>query len=842
MIISQKEIYNLGIRIDVEGDKKVQAKLKGVDKYLDRTQKKAKKLEKMKVGWSGKLKDIASPSIEKIKNSYNRLKKTMGGLDWKAFGGKIGNAFKHAGQMALKYGAIIGMVLGGISVADTINKNIDFGATMSKVQAISQASTQEMADLEKAARHLGATTKWTAAEAGQAEVALSQMGFTPQQTIKALPSMLDLASAGELELGNAAEIVAGTLNAFNLEADQATRVADVLAQASRKSGTNVELLGETFKYVAPTAAGLKMSIEETAASVGILANMNIKGSMAGTTMTAMLNDLTQTSDKAAAAMAKINFKAFDENGEMKKFPDMMKEISAGLQGLTSEQQNSILQDIFGTRAAKGMRSFLAKGPEEIDKMLGFMEHSQGAAHEMSETMIDNLKGDIAKLRSAVDEEQLKVGEKTVGPIRKFIQGLTAKIPDIGKAIMPFIEKIAAKIEKIDVAKMVDKTLSVAKAVYHFLSGAFGVLSMVFKPIIKGIGWIIDNLSKLPPGVLEALGVATAIVFAITKIGAAISLLAGPVAAVSFMLSPWTIVIGAVVGLVYLLAKNWEKVSAWITEASKKLLEFFGLTEEERAKNPSEYYFDREGMAEKYGYKSSKEEEKPAEKPVAEQMNQNVTPTAVDTEMFPKEIQDMMNQANQAMDNGMNEMKTGATEGMGQMTQAVVANRADFVNAGTDLVMGLVEGIQGATEAAVNAIVATTQAIVAAAKANLKIASPSKVFEDIGEFLPLGLVDGIEKKWDLVKQAARGFTDKAKEGAEEVTDEEQTKDNPIGFRFSPPAQTGQGYQPTLAGAGGDLKLNVSVQLSEDPVYLKQQVENAMAEFGSVLLEALTNRQK
>ena len=141
----------------------------------------------------------------------------MGGLDWKAFGGKIGNAFKHAGQMALKYGAIIGMVLGGISVADTINKNIDFGATMSKVQAISQASTQEMADLEKAARHLGATTKWTAAEAGQAEVALSQMGFTPQQTIKALPSMLDLASAGELELGNAAEIVAGTLNAFNLE-------------------------------------------------------------------------------------------------------------------------------------------------------------------------------------------------------------------------------------------------------------------------------------------------------------------------------------------------------------------------------------------------------------------------------------------------------------------------------------------------------------------------------------------------------------------------------------------------------------------------------------------------
>ena len=188
------------------------------------------------------------------------------------------------------------------------------------------------------------------------------------------------------------------------------------------------------------------------------------------------------------------------------------------------------------------------------------------------------------------------------------------------------------------------------------------------------------------------------------------------------------------------------------------------------------------------------------------------------------------------------MKTGATEDMGQMTQAVVANRADFVNAGTDLVMGLVEGIQGATEAAVNAIVATTQAIVAAAKANLKIASPSKVFEDIGEFLPLGLVDGIERKWGLVKQAARGFTDKAKEGAEEVTDEEQTNDNPIGFRFSPPAQTGQGYQPTLAGAGGDLKLNVSVQLSEDPVYLKQQVENAMAEFGSVLLEALTNRQK
>lgn len=856
--MSEGKTYDIRIKVGVDGEGKAKSALRGVDKYLKKTEDRAKKMGRLKVGVTARVKDHASSPLDRIKRKAMTTYQQMKKLNWSSLGSQIGGAFKSGARFALKYGALIGAAIGGIGIADTFNTYKDFSASMSKVKAVSQANVQEMKALEAEARRLGATTEWTASQAADAEVALSQMGFTPQQTVASLGDMLSLASAGGLELGRAAEIVGGTLNAFNYSADNASRIADVLAVSASRSGTNVEMMGESLKYAAPLASGMGMEIEETAAAIAMLGNMNITGSQAGTTMVAMLNDLTSTTNKAQSAMKSIGFTAYDAQGKMKDFPSMMAELAGALEGMTDEAKTNVLKDIFGTRATKGVLSFLSQGEEKINDMTAAMHNAHGMAKKMAEQMQDNLQGDINKLRSAIQDEQIAIGKSTNHPMRKAIQSLTAQIPKIGKALEPFVEKAADFIANLDMEDVVNRGINGLKTLFQMLRGGFQAAKTIFTPIIGVISFILKIFNKLPEPVQKMVGSVGAILYLGRGVagmfggwGKILGAVGGKVVGIakgfqglsalsglgSVLLNPMLLGVLGIAGGVYLIWKNWDKVSEWITKASDKVLKFFKLTEEDRRNNPykSQYYYDRE-----WDYVKGEKKEIP--EPEASTVTKTET---VETEKaiapsiteglgdVPADIQKMIDDANRSLNTGMGEMVSTTEVKTGEMVSTITATREDFVAAGTDVVLGLVEGINGAAEQAIAAVANVAQQMSETARANLQIHSPSKVFEYFGEMLPEGLVVGIEN----LRGKAVGAMEKLMSVATpNFGGIEQTP-------FPVPAMgvAAAGAQPTGEG-GSNVTVYTTVNVAQDDDSIREIVDEAQEEFGRALYDALSNRQK
>lgn len=856
--MSEGKTYDIRIKVGVDGEGKTKSALRGVDKYLKKTEDRAKKMSRLKVGVTARVKDHASSALDRIKQKATTTYQKMKKLNWSSLGNQIGGAFKSAARFALKYGTLIAAAIGGIGIADTFNTYKDFSASMSKVKAVSQANVQEMKALEAEARRLGATTEWTASQAADAEVALSQMGFTPQQTVASLGDMLSLASAGGLELGRAAEIVGGTLNAFNYSADNASRIADVLAVSASRSGTNVEMMGESLKYAAPLASGMGMEIEETAAAIAMLGNMNITGSQAGTTMVAMLNDLTSTTNKAQSAMKSIGFTAYDAQGKMKDFPTMMSELAGALEGMTDEAKTNVLKDIFGTRATKGVLSFLSQGEEKINDMTAAMHNAHGMAKKMAEQMQDNLQGDVNKLRSAIQDEQIAIGESTNHPMRKAIQSLTAQIPKIGKALEPFISKAADFIANLDMEDVVNRGINGLKTLFQMLRGGFQAAKTIFTPIIGVISFILKIFNKLPEPVQRMIGSVGAILYLGRGVagmfggwGTILGSLGGKVLGIvkgfqglsalsglgSVLLNPMLLGVLGIAGGVYLIWKNWDKVSEWITKASNKVLKFFKLTEEDRRNNPykSQYYYDRE-------WDYVKGEKKKIPEPEASTVTKTET---VETEKaiapsiteglgdVPADIQKMIDDANTSLNTGMSDMVSTTEVKTGEMVSTITATREDFVVAGTDVVLGLVEGINGAAEQAIAAVANVAQQMSETARANLQIHSPSKVFEYFGEMLPEGLVVGIEN----LRGKAVGAMEKLMSVATpNFGGIEQTP-------FPVPAMgvATSGAQPT-GGGGNNMTFYTTVNVPQNDDSIREIVDEAQEEFGRALYDALSNRQK
>lgn len=855
--MSEGKTYDIRIKVGVDGEGKAKSALRGVDKYLKKTEDRAKKMGRLKVGVTARVKDHASSPLDRIKRKATTTYQQMKKLNWASLGNQIGGAFKSGARFALKYGALIGAAIGGIGIADTFNTYKDFSASMSKVKAVSQANVQEMKALEAEARRLGATTEWTASQAADAEVALSQMGFTPQQTVASLGDMLSLATAGGLELGNAAEIVGGTLNAFNYSADNASRVADVLAVAASSSGTNVELMGESFRYAAPLAAGMGMEIEETAAALAILGNMNIKGSQAGTTMVAMLNDLTSTSAKAQSAMKSIGFTAYDAQGKMKDFPTMMSELSHSLEGMTDEAKTNVLKDIFGTRATRGVLSFLSQGSEEIDKMTAAMHNADGAAKTMAETMQDNLQGDVKKLRSAIEAEQLSMGDRAGAPMRKMIQSLTAQIPNIGKALEPFISKAADFIANLDMEDVVNRGINGLKTLFQMLRGGLQAAKTIFTPIIGVVSFILKIFNKLPEPIQKMVGFVGAFMYLGRGVagmfggwGQILGTIGGKVVGIvkgfqglsslsgigTALLNPMLAGVLGIAAGVYVIWKNWDKVSEWITKASEKALEFFGLTDEERRKNPSQYYYDREWdyvKGEKKEIPEPEAETAPAAQAVAEPAEAIAPSITEGLDDVPADIQKMIDDANMSLNMGMGEMVTTTEAKTGEMVSTITATREDFVVAGTDVVLGLVEGINGAAEQAIAAVANVAQQMSETARANLQIHSPSKVFEYFGEMLPEGLVVGIEN--------LRGKAVGAMEKLMSVATPNFGGIEQAPFPVPALGVAAAGAQPT-GGGGSNVTVYTTVNVAQDDDSIREIVDEAQEEFGRALYDALSNRQK
>ena len=343
----------------------------------------------------------------------------------------------------------VGAALGvSVGLKDSIETFRDFEAAMSQVQAISGATGSEVAKLTDKAKEMGANTKFTAKESAEAFNYMAMAGWKTGDMLGGIEGILNLAAASEEDLATTSDIVTDALTAFNMKASDAGRFSDVLAAAASNANTTVSGMGETFKYAGSMAGALGYSIEDVALMTGLMANTGIKATMAGTALNSIFTRLSTNTNGAADAMSDLGIEFFTSEGNARALSDVMGELRKATAGMAAEQKSQLANTIAGTQAQKGLLAILNASEEDYNKLTDAINNADGAAAEMSETMLDNLQGSITLLQSAVDGVKISFGERLSPYVRRLADWLTDQMPAVERGLDEFMDSIDTRIERI----------------------------------------------------------------------------------------------------------------------------------------------------------------------------------------------------------------------------------------------------------------------------------------------------------------------------------------------------------------------------------------------------------
>lgn len=337
--------------------------------------------------------------------------------------GSIGAAAETAGRALTMH--ITGKLLDVGQSALQVGMNFD--ASMSNVYGLMSSlnlTQMQMDALRDTAREMGATTKFSASEAADAMGYMALAGWDDAQVIAGIPGVLNLAAAANMDLAKASDIVTDTMTPFGLAAERAGEAADVFAYAQANSNTTVEGLGEAMKYAAPTADAFGMSLQDTAAAMGVLANAGIKGSQGGTTLNAMLRDMKKNADNGRIAIGKTKVALTNADGSYRSYAAIIRDIDKATSSMTASQRDAALGAIFGDESLKGILATLKQGPDALDDMTAGLYACGGAAADMAATMGDNLKGDLAILESGAQDMAIALSDWLMPAARGVVQGVT----------------------------------------------------------------------------------------------------------------------------------------------------------------------------------------------------------------------------------------------------------------------------------------------------------------------------------------------------------------------------------------------------------------------------------
>lgn len=345
----------------------------------------------------------------------------------------------------IQAGAVLGVSIG---MKDTIDTYKDFEAAMSQVSAISGATGSDFDKLNAKAKEMGATTKFTATEAAEGFNYMAMAGWKTKDMLSGIDGILSLAAASGENLGTTSDIVTDALTAFGLKASDSGHFADVLAQASANANTNVSMLGESFKYVAPVAGAMKYSVEDVSLALGLMANSSVKGSMAGTALKTSLANMASPTDKMEAAMKRYNISLENGKGKMKTLKEVMDNLRKGLGGLSETEQTAAASTIFGKEAMAGMLSIINASEKDYKKLTKAVNNADGASKKMADTMLDNLEGSITLLQSALDGVKLSFGQRLSPYVRGIADWLTEMMPDVESALNDMMDFVDRKVSKL----------------------------------------------------------------------------------------------------------------------------------------------------------------------------------------------------------------------------------------------------------------------------------------------------------------------------------------------------------------------------------------------------------
>ena len=470
-------------------------------------------------GMLGSLSGKAYTATVNVRQNLSGAAGVASGLAGKAGGALSGMAGGMMMNTSMQMAGAAGI---GMGIYDTVKTYMDFEAQMKKVQAISGASGADFEALTAKAKEMGAATQFSATESAQALEYMAMAGWKTDDMLGGISGIMDLAAASGEDLGRVSDIVTDALTAFGLQASDSAHFADVLAQASSNSNTNVSMMGMTFKYVAPIAGALKYSIEDVGTAVGLMANAGIKGEQAGTSLRAMMTRLVDPPKEAGSAMDRLGITVKNADGTMKPFRQTMKDLRSTFAGLTDAEKAEAASAIAGQEAMSGFLAIVNASEADFDKLTTSIDNAEGAAGNMAKTVNDNLKGDLKSLSSVWESVQLEfMSGKGADGLREFVQGVkddVAKfkgyiedgfdISDIGRSAMDVLVQLKNKfIELGGVGSLL--------AGGALAAGLYKIVSLSKKAVdgIRGLG----SAGKPVPGGGASAGVGEMVVNAGTVI-------------------------------------------------------------------------------------------------------------------------------------------------------------------------------------------------------------------------------------------------------------------------------------------------------------------------------------
>ncbi|MFP7153709.1 MULTISPECIES: phage tail tape measure protein [Lactobacillales] len=415
----------------------------------------------------------------------------------------VGKVMQGTGAAMTKY---ITTPLIGVGVA-AAKVGGDFEAQMSRVKAISGATGDTFEQMKQQAIDLGAKTAFSAKESAAGMENLASAGFSAQEIMKAMPGLLDLAAVSGGDVALASENTATALRGFGLEASEAGHVADVFARAAADTNAEVGDMGEALKYVAPVANSMGISLEETAAAIGIMSDAGIKGSQAGTTLRGALSRLARPTKAMQDTMDNLGVSFYDADGKMKPLKTQVELLKKAFEGLTPEQQQNALVTLYGQESLSGMMALIDKGPDSLGKLTKSLKDSDGAADNMARTMQDNMNSSIEQMFGAFESAAIviqkilapsirKVADAISGLVEKFVsapestQKLVVAIGLIVAAIGPLIFMIGSVIIWINRVKVAFKALSESSKLFSGLSKAMGLLTNPVFLVIAAVALLV----------------------------------------------------------------------------------------------------------------------------------------------------------------------------------------------------------------------------------------------------------------------------------------------------------------------------------------------------------------
>lgn len=410
--------------------------------------------------------------------------------------------------------------VGSIGTA-AVKVGMNFEAEMSKVASISGATGDEFQKLIDKAKEMGSKTKFSATESAQAMEYMAMAGWKTQDMVDGLKGIMDLAAASGEDLATTSDIVTDALTAFGLKASDSTHFADVLAKASSNANTNVAMMGETFKYVAPVAGAMGYSVEDCSVAIGLMANSGIKASQAGTSLRQMLSRLAKPTDEVQSAMDQLGVSLTDSAGNMMSLDTVMSDLRNGFKGLSKAEQAQLATSLAGQEAMSGLLAIVNASDGDFDKLKDSIYNCKDAAANMAAVAQDNLAGQITSLKSKAEglgiafygsiQEPLKelasVGVKALEDLNNVYasNGFVGFINEIGNKVpllQSFTDAIAGLAEKTK-SMSTDELMNLGKTA-AVLAGAGPVISL-FGSQIGNVQSAVSGFSGLTTGVLSELG-------------------------------------------------------------------------------------------------------------------------------------------------------------------------------------------------------------------------------------------------------------------------------------------------------------------------------------------------